>query len=127
VVPSGEDEAQQGQEEEVPNGLMHCTALHCTAPILVLCSNSFLLKILHTHSALMPQLLLSNDILNTLTRTLYVPFPHPRVLTGAGWSQIIDPLTFIPFWYNDDTGEANYATPKIVEERCECSVCVSDC
>lgn len=42
---------------------------------------------------------------------------YPRVLTGAGWNQIIDPLTFVPFWYNDDTGEACYARPKIIEER----------
>ena len=40
-----------------------------------------------------------------------------RVLTGAGWSLVIDPLTRIPFWYNDDTGEASYGRPKPVEER----------
>lgn len=60
-----------------------------------------------------------NNFLHSLTHTPYSHL-HFRVLTGAGWSQIIDPLTFIPFWYNDDTGEANYATPKIVEERCVC-------
>lgn len=40
-----------------------------------------------------------------------------RLLTGAGWSLIIDPLTSVPFWYNDDTGEASYGRPKIIEER----------
>lgn len=54
---------------------------------------------------------------------LILTYPHVqtyaylRVLTGAGWNQITDPVTFIPFWYNDDTGEANYARPKIIEER----------
>ena len=43
--------------------------------------------------------------------------PYDRILTGAGWSLVIDPLTSVPFWYNDDTGEANYARPKIIEER----------
>ena len=40
-----------------------------------------------------------------------------RLLTGAGWSLVIDPVSSVPFWYNDDTGEANYARPKIIEER----------
>ena len=52
-----------------------------------------------------------------LTQPHVFTYTHPRVLTGAGWNQITDPVTFIPFWYNDDTGEANYARPKIIEER----------
>ena len=36
-----------------------------------------------------------------------------RKLTGAGWSFIIDELTRVPFWYNEDTGEASYARPKV--------------
>jgi hypothetical protein len=119
VVSSREDEAQQGQEEEVSIRLMRCTA-PLPAPFFALCSISSLQIFCIHHSALMPLLQFSSIILHTLTRTLYVIFPHRRVLTGAGWSQIIDPVTFIPFWYNDDTGEANYATPKIVEERYEC-------
>jgi hypothetical protein len=97
--------------------LMHCIApvpVPFHAPCIHLPAN-----ILHTPFCTDAS---SSIILHALTRTVYVIFPHPRVLTGAGWSQIIDPVTFIPFWYNDDTGEANYATPKIVEERCECSL-----
>ena len=40
-----------------------------------------------------------------------------RMLTGAGWKQVVDPVTNAPFWLNSDTGEASYARPKIVEER----------
>lgn len=72
-----------------------------------------------------------NDTNSVHSRTLLLPslyypliltsplptYTYPRVLTGAGWNQITDPVTFIPFWYNDDTGEANYARPKIIEER----------
>jgi hypothetical protein len=116
VVSSREDEAQQGQEEEVSIRLMHCIA-PVPVPFHALCIH-LPANILHTPFCTDAS---SSIILHALTRTVYVIFPHPRVLTGAGWSQIIDPVTFIPFWYNDDTGEANYATPKIVEERCECS------
>jgi hypothetical protein len=40
-----------------------------------------------------------------------------RLLTGDAWSLVVDPVTFIPFWYNDDTGEAQYGRPKVIEER----------
>lgn len=38
-----------------------------------------------------------------------------RQLTGEGWSQIIDEVSGIPFWYNEDTGEASYAQPEIIK------------
>eukprot|EP00934_Nitzschia_sp_Nitz4_P002540 Nitzschia sp. Nitz4//scaffold91_size79674//8876//15610//NITZ4_005356-RA/size79674-processed-gene-0.29-mRNA-1//1//CDS//3329560067//2530//frame0 len=34
-----------------------------------------------------------------------------RKLTGANWSQRIDGLSKIPFWYNEDTGEAVWDKP----------------
>ena len=40
-----------------------------------------------------------------------------RVMTGEGWSIVIDPVSNVPFWYNDDTGDASYATPKVVADR----------
>lgn len=40
-----------------------------------------------------------------------------RKLTGAGWSLVVDDLTQVPFWYNEDTGEASYAQPKIIYEN----------
>ena len=40
-----------------------------------------------------------------------------RLLTGAGWNLCIDSLTKIPFWYDNDTGSASYAIPKIIQEQ----------
>ena len=37
-----------------------------------------------------------------------------RLLIGEAWSEIIDPVTQFPFWYNEDTGEASYGAPDIV-------------
>ncbi len=40
-----------------------------------------------------------------------------RKLTGDCWSQVFDQVTGFPFWYNEDTGEASYAQPKVITER----------
>ena len=40
-----------------------------------------------------------------------------RVLTGAGWAQYLDDRTNRIFWYNIDTGDVKWSTPKIIEER----------
>jgi hypothetical protein len=40
-----------------------------------------------------------------------------RQLIGAGWSLVIDPITQIPFWYDEDTGQASYSTPKVIEQN----------
>jgi hypothetical protein len=40
-----------------------------------------------------------------------------RMLTGEGWILKIDSITNAPFWYNNDTGEASYRKPNIIEER----------
>ena len=40
-----------------------------------------------------------------------------RIMTGAGWSQVIDQVTGVPFWYNNDTGEASYSIPKVRREQ----------
>jgi hypothetical protein len=40
-----------------------------------------------------------------------------RVLTGEAWAEIVDPVTQMPFWYNEDTGDASYGTPAIVVEQ----------
>jgi hypothetical protein len=40
-----------------------------------------------------------------------------RQLTGEGWSHIIDELTGIPFWYNEDTGEASYGQPEVIKRQ----------
>jgi superfamily II DNA/RNA helicase len=40
-----------------------------------------------------------------------------RQLTGEGWSHIIDELTGIPFWYNEDTGEASYGQPDVIKKQ----------
>jgi hypothetical protein len=39
-----------------------------------------------------------------------------RLITGEGWSLVIDELTKCPYWYNEDNGDASYGKPKIVEE-----------
>ena len=39
-----------------------------------------------------------------------------RLLTGEGWSLVVDEITKCPYWYNDDNGDASYSKPKIVEE-----------
>lgn len=39
------------------------------------------------------------------------------MLSGESWSQVVDTLTGVPFWYNDDTGAATYGRPAIVEAR----------
>lgn len=39
-----------------------------------------------------------------------------RVITGAGWSLVVDELTKCPYWYNEDNGDASYSRPAIVEE-----------
>ena len=40
-----------------------------------------------------------------------------RILSGAGWSQVVDSLSGIPFWWNQDTGQALYERPAIVEAQ----------
>ena len=40
-----------------------------------------------------------------------------RIMTGAGWSQVVDQVTGVPFWYNNDTGEASYSIPKVRREQ----------
>jgi superfamily II DNA/RNA helicase len=40
-----------------------------------------------------------------------------RQLTGEGWSHIIDEVTGIPFWYNEDTGEASYGQPDVIKKQ----------
>lgn len=40
-----------------------------------------------------------------------------RKMTGAAWGLVIDPVTHIPWWFNEDTGSASYAQPTIVAER----------
>lgn len=40
-----------------------------------------------------------------------------RIMTGEGWSLVIDPATKVPFWYNEDTGEASYAMPDIIQAK----------
>lgn len=37
-----------------------------------------------------------------------------RLMTGEAWAEIIDPVTQMPFWYNEDTGDASYGAPPIV-------------
>ena len=39
-----------------------------------------------------------------------------RLITGEGWSLVVDEVTKCPYWYNDDNGDASYSKPKIVEE-----------
>jgi len=39
-----------------------------------------------------------------------------RKLTGDNWSVKVDGRTKLPFWYNDDTGEAVWDKPKILTE-----------
>lgn len=39
-----------------------------------------------------------------------------RLITGEGWSLVVDEMTKCPYWYNDDNGDASYSKPKIVEE-----------
>lgn len=40
-----------------------------------------------------------------------------RLLTGEAWAEIVDPVTQLPFWYNEDTGDASYGPPPIVIEQ----------
>jgi superfamily II DNA/RNA helicase len=40
-----------------------------------------------------------------------------RQLTGEGWSHIIDEVTGVPFWYNEDTGEASYGQPDVIKKQ----------
>lgn len=40
-----------------------------------------------------------------------------RQLTGDGWSQYVDEVTGIPFWYNEDTGEASYGQPEVIKRQ----------
>lgn len=40
-----------------------------------------------------------------------------RELTGSAWSLVIDSLTHVPFWFNDDTGAFQYGRPKVIEEK----------
>lgn len=40
-----------------------------------------------------------------------------RQLTGEGWSHIIDEVSGIPFWYNEDTGEASYGQPDVIKKQ----------
>jgi superfamily II DNA/RNA helicase len=40
-----------------------------------------------------------------------------RKMTGEAWELVIDPVTRVPFWYNDDTGAASYAVPEIIQQR----------
>lgn len=40
-----------------------------------------------------------------------------RLLTGEAWSEVIDPITQFPFWYNEDTGDASYEVPAIVVQQ----------
>ena len=40
-----------------------------------------------------------------------------RILSGAGWTNMIDATTGFPFWYNEDTGEASYGLPKEIEAK----------
>jgi SNF2 family DNA or RNA helicase len=39
-----------------------------------------------------------------------------RKITGEFWSQKIDGVSNKPFWYNDETGEATWDTPRVVIE-----------
>jgi len=38
-----------------------------------------------------------------------------RIVTGEGWSLVVDQLTGYPFWYNEDTGATSYSKPVIVQ------------
>lgn len=38
-----------------------------------------------------------------------------RKLTGAAWVLVLD--QGIPFWYNNDTGEASYRTPAVIQQQ----------
>jgi hypothetical protein len=40
-----------------------------------------------------------------------------RQITGEAWMHYIDELTGAPFWYNEDTGEASYGKPAIIQKR----------
>lgn len=40
-----------------------------------------------------------------------------RRLTGAGWKLYIDHVTNVPFWYNEDTAQACYGKPKVIDEQ----------
>lgn len=40
-----------------------------------------------------------------------------RILSGEGWIDVIDTLTGVPFWYNEDTGESSYGRPPVIEAR----------
>lgn len=40
-----------------------------------------------------------------------------RQITGEGWVHHLDELTGAPFWYNEDTGEASYGKPAIIQKR----------
>lgn len=38
-------------------------------------------------------------------------------MTGENWSRKIEKQSGFPFWYNEDTGEAQWDTPKVIYER----------
>lgn len=40
-----------------------------------------------------------------------------RKMTGDSWSHVVDELTGVPFWYNEDTGEACYAQPQVITDK----------
>lgn len=40
-----------------------------------------------------------------------------RKMTGDAWSFVIDEVTRVPYWYNEDTGEACYGRPKVIAEK----------
>lgn len=40
-----------------------------------------------------------------------------RIMTGESWAVYVDAITSFPFWYNNDTGEASYSKPKVIEEK----------
>jgi len=40
-----------------------------------------------------------------------------RKMTGEAWIYTVDEITRVPYWYNEDTGEACYGRPKIIIEN----------
>jgi hypothetical protein len=40
-----------------------------------------------------------------------------RLITGEAWQEVVDAVTQIPFWYNEDTGDASYNVPPVILEQ----------
>lgn len=40
-----------------------------------------------------------------------------RKMTGDAWVYTIDEITRVPYWYNEDTGEACYGRPKVIVDK----------